>query len=202
LETIMKVRVVALSLTLVAAPTVGTAQHTGAAGAVPSTVAPREASQFDFLLGQWELDVRPAVSSLAARIHGVPKMVGTWKAWRAFDGFGVEDELRISDESGNPRTLAHALRVYDVAARHWTNTTLDVYRATFASSAAEWISSQMTSTTRGTDKDGKAFVARSRFSDITPASFRYVQERSMDDGRTWSETLRIQAKRTAASASR
>jgi hypothetical protein len=198
----MKVRAVVLSMAVICAPAVASAQHAGGAAPAPRTVAPREAAQFDFLIGQWALDVRPAVSSLAARIHGVPKLVGTWKAWRAFDGFGVEDELRISDESGNPRTLAHALRVYDGAARHWTNTTLDVYRATFVSSAAEWSTGQMTSTSRGTDKDGKAYVARARFSDITPTSFRYLQERSMDEGRTWTETLRIQAKRTAASATR
>ena len=148
------------------------------------------------------LEVRPAVSGLAARIHGVPKLVGTWKAWRAFDGFGVEDELRISDESGNPKTLAHATRVYDAAGRRWTTSTLDVYRATFGASTAEWAENRMTSTSRGTDKDGKPFVTRTRFSDITPTSFRFVQERSTDDGRTWTETLRIQAKRTAPTAAR
>ena len=186
---------------IAAAPLAAAAQHAGGSPA-PSTVAPREASQFDFLVGQWQLEVRPAVSSLAARIHGVPKLVGTWKAWRAFDGFGVEDELRISDEPGNPKTLAHAARVYDPAARRWTMSTLDVYRATFVASTAEWAESQMTATSRGTDKEGKPFVTRARFSDITPTSFRFVQERSTDDGRTWTETLRIQAKRTAPTAAR
>jgi hypothetical protein len=192
-----------LVLTAIAiTPLVAAAQHAGSGSPAPSTVAPREASQFDFLIGQWQLEVRPAVSSLAAKIHGVPKLVGTWKAWRAFDGFGIEDELRIVDQSGNPKTLAHALRVYDAAARRWTSSTLDVYRATVVASTAEWGSNQMTATSRGTDKDGKPFVARTRFTDITPASFRFVQERSTDDGRTWTETLRIQAKRTAPTAAR
>ena len=198
----MNGRVLLVSLSLVALPAGAYAQHAGAAAPSPSTVAPREASQFDFLIGQWQLEVRPAVSGLAARIHGVPKLIGTWKAWRAFDGFGIEDELRISDESGNPRTLSHALRVYDATDRRWNTSMLDVYRTTFTSSTAEWAQNQMTSTSRGTDKDGKAFLSRSRFGDITSTSFRYVQERSTDDGRTWSETLRIQAKRTAPTATR
>jgi hypothetical protein len=183
------------------APVAAKGQHAGGAPS-PSTVAPREASQFDFLIGQWQLEVRPAASSLAAKIHGVPKLIGTWKAWRALDGFGIEDELRISDESGNPRTLAHAVRVYDAAARRWTTSTLDVYRATFGTSTAEWVENQMTATSRGTDKDGKPVVTRIRFSDITATAFRFVQERSTDEGRTWAETLRIQAKRTAPTAGR
>jgi len=186
---------------LAAAPIAAAAQHAGGSPA-PSTVAPREASQFDFLIGQWQLEVRPAISSLAARIHGVPKLIGTWKAWRAVDGFGIEDELRISDESGNPKTLAHAVRVYDAAARRWTTSTLDVYRAVFGTSTGEWAENQMTATLRGTDKDGKPSMTRTRFSDITPTSFKFTQERSADDGRTWTETLRIQAKRSAATAAR
>ena len=74
------------------------AQHGG--GVPQSRTAPAEAAQFAFLIGQWELAVHPAASNLAQKIHGVPKLVGTWKAWRAFDGFGVEDEMRITDESG------------------------------------------------------------------------------------------------------
>jgi len=186
---------------LAAAPIAAAAQHAGGSPA-PSTVAPREASQFDFLIGQWQLEVRPAISSLAARIHGVPKLIGTWKAWRAVDGFGIEDELRISDESGNPKTLAHAVRVYDAAARRWTTSTLDVYRAVFGTSTGEWAENQMTAALRGTDKDGKPSMTRTRFSDITPTSFKFIQERSADDGRTWTETLRIQAKRSAATAAR
>ena len=186
---------------IIAAPIAAAAQHAGGSPA-PSTVAPREASQFDFLVGQWQLEVRPAVSSLAAKIHGVPKLIGTWKAWRAVDGFGIEDELRISDESGNPKTLAHAVRVYDAVRRHWTTSTLDVYRAAFGTSTGEWAENQMTATLRGTDTDGRPSMTRTRFSDITPTSFRFIQERSADDGRTWTETLRIQAKRTAPTAAR
>ena len=197
----MNARVLLVVSALAALPTLANAQHAGGAPA-PSTVAPREASQFDFLIGQWQLEVRPAVPGLAARIHGVPKFIGTWKAWRAFDGFGIEDELRISDESGNPRTLSHAVRVYDATARRWSTSALDVYRSTFTSSTAEWAQNQMTTTSRATDKDGKPYLARARFSDITATGFRFVQERSTDDGRTWSETLRIQAKRTAATAPR
>ena len=72
------------------------------AAAAPSTTAPAEARQFDFLVGQWELEVKPKVNAMIAMFHGTPKLAGSWKAWRALDGFGIEDEVRIVDASGNP----------------------------------------------------------------------------------------------------
>lgn len=178
------------------------AQHDRGGQATTRSV-PAEAAQFAFLLGQWDLVVRPEASGLAARIHGVPKMAGTWKAWRALDGFGIEDELRITDASGNPRALSHAVRYYDAAARGWTASSIDVYRGRFTSSSSQWGDGAMTSTSRGTDADGKAYVTRSRFHDITPTAFKFRQDRSTDEGKTWKEgVLSIEAKRVAAVAPR
>lgn len=177
------------------------AQHGGGTASLRS--APREAAQFGFLVGQWELIVRPAASGLAQKIHGVPKLVGTWKAWRAFDGFGVEDEMRITDEAGNPRSLSHAMRYYDAAAMRWTTSVLDVYRGVFTMSTALWRDSTMTVTSRGADAEGKPYLSRARYSDITPTGFRFRQDRSTDNGVTWTEgVLTIEAKRVAATAPR
>ena len=177
------------------------AQHGGSAPAVKP--APPEARQFAFLVGQHELVVKPAATTLATRIHGVPKMIGTWKGWRAMDGYGIEDELRITDESGNPRTLSHAMRYYDASARKWMGSAVDVYRGVFTTSAGEWRDNALTMTSRGVDGDGKPYVSRATYFDITPMSFRYRQDRSTDDGKTWKEgVLSIEAKRVAAAAPR
>jgi len=181
---------------LLTIPAAAAAQHGGAAAARPVSTAPREAAQYDFLIGQWELVVRPQAQGVAARIHGAPRLVGTWKAWRALDGWGVEDELRIMDGSGNPLSLAHSVRVYDAAALRWSLSTLDVYRGRFTAATAEWRDGQMHLSGRGTDAEGRPYVSRTRFYDITPASFRMQQDRSVDDGRTWTEAvLRIEARR-------
>lgn len=188
---------------LLAMPTVLAAQHAGGGTGPPIHTAPKEAAQFDFLIGQWELTVKPKVASLAARIHGAPKLLGTWKAWRAFDGFGVEDELRIVDGSGNPNSLNHTIRAYDAGAKRWTVSGLDVYRARFTTATAEWRDGQMHLAGKGTDAEGKAYLTRTRFTDIAPTSFRMQQDRSTDDGRTWTEAvLTIEAKRVAATAPR
>ena len=175
------------------------AQHGGATPAPPS--APAEARQHDFLVGQWELEVKVPAQGLAQKIHGAPKLAGSWKAWRAFDGFGVEDELRITDVAGNPLSVLHSMRFYDRTTRQWSISALEVYRGRFQTATAEWKDGAMVQSSRGSDADGKPYLTRTRFSDITATSFRFQQDRSYDEGKSWTEgTLRIAAKRIAASA--
>ena len=186
---------------LLLSPTLLSAQHRPTAPP-PVRSAPVEARQFAFLIGQWELVVKPQAVGLGQRIHGVPKLLGTWKAWRALDGWGITDELRITDESGNPRELAHAVRLYDATTRRWNVSRADVNRSTFQSSTGEWKDGNMTMTASDTDGKGKTFMSRARYFDITPTSFRFQQERSFDRGAKWTQTLSIEAKRVAAVAPR
>lgn len=187
-------------------PSLAFAQHAGPGDAQTNTTPPAEAKQFNFLVGQWELDVQPAISSLAAAVHGQPKFAGSWKAWPALDGWGIEDELRISDKDGNPRGIAHTVRVYDATRKRWTNSNLDVWRATFTASTAEWRQGasgpEMITMGRGVDQNGNVFASRTRFYDIKPNSFRADSERSTDDGKSWTVVRRIVAKRVAAVAPR
>jgi hypothetical protein len=176
------------------------AQHGG--GPAPSHTAPAEAAQYSFLVGQWDLVVKPAATGLAQKIHGTPKLIGTWKAWREFDGWGVEDELRITDASGNPVGLNHAMRYYDATLNKWRGIGLDVYRSVVTNSIAEMRGTVMVSNSSGRDPDGKAYLSRARYTDITPNSFTFVQEKSEDNGKTWDENLTIEAKRTASLAPR
>ncbi|HEY2396325.1 MAG TPA: hypothetical protein VGH81_10160 [Rudaea sp.] len=192
----------ALALTLLLSPAVACAQH-GGSSAMPSTAAPAEARQFDFLIGQWEVEVKPKVGGLAAMIHGTPKLAGSWKAWRSLDGFGIEDELRIADASGNPMSLNQALRVFDRSQNRWTIVGLDVYRARFSNSTAQWSDTEMRVDGNGVDGDGKPYVSRVRYFAISADAFRMQQDRSLDNGQTWDEAvLTIDAHRVAARAAR
>jgi hypothetical protein len=178
------------------------AQHPGGGDTVGETRAPREATQYDFLVGQWELTVTPKVSGLVGLIHGAPKLRGSWKGTRALDGWGVEDELRIADESGNPVAYTHFVRMYDAKAKRWVVSAMDVFRKRATISAAEWQGGEMVSTTDGLDPDGKAYRTRTRITDISPAAFHFQQDVSYDKGATWDEAhLVIDAKRTSGSAS-
>ncbi|RZI93573.1 MAG: hypothetical protein EOP39_31290, partial [Rubrivivax sp.] len=168
------------------------AQHGGAAPA--AAAVPAEAAQFDFLVGQWELEVAPKVGGLAAMIHGAPKLVGSWKAWKAFDGHGLDDELRIFDASGNPLSLNHSLRIFDAKARRWQISGLDVYRARFGSSSGTWQGGEMRLEGSGQNAEGKPMLTRTRFMEITPDRFKMRQDRSLDNGANWEEgTLTVVA---------
>ncbi len=190
-----------LLLVLLASP-LAAQQHKGR-GPTPATAPPREVSQFDFLLGQWELTVTPKVSGLAARIHGVPKLLGTWKAWKVLDGHVIEDELRIVDGSGNPNALSMSLRLWSIAEGKWLISATDAFRGRQTTATAFLQGGDMIVQGRGTDAAGKPTLTRSRFTAITPNAFTFAQDRSEDDGRTWDDkVLTIQARRVAATAPR
>lgn len=167
---------------------------------------PPEAAQFDFLVGHWELEVAPKVNGFVAMIHGTPKLVGSWKAWRAFDGHGVDDELRILDASGNPRSLSHSQRIFDAKTKRWLVSGLDVYRARFGSSSGNWQGGQggeMRLEGSGQNAEGKPVLTRTRFFEIGADRFKMRQDRSTDNGASWEEgTLTIVAKRAAKKAVR
>lgn len=190
------------ALALLATP--AAAQHsTGGSAPRAISTAPREATQFDFLIGQWEVEVTPKVAGLAARIHGAPKLSAVWKAWRAMDGFGIEDELRIVDGSGNPNAFLRTTRLFDATQSKWSQMSLDVYRARFTPATAEWAGGEMRIRSSGRDAEGVAYVQRVRFYDITPTSFKYQADRSTDGERTWeTATLRMEARRVSATAPR
>jgi hypothetical protein len=198
-ETVMLIRLLCTVLTLL--PLAAFAQHGG--GSAADRAPPPEARQFDFMVGEWTLDVKPKVGGLAATLHGVPKLTGTWKARRAFDGFGVDDDLRIVDASGNPVSLGRALRIWSTAEKRWLVTALDVYRARFTASTGHWDGSAMTQNGSGIDRENNRYLTRTRFHDIGADRFVMTQDRSYDAGTTWDEgALVIEATRAATGANR
>jgi hypothetical protein len=199
----MHVRGIILIAILALSPAAARAQHDGGDASTLNTRAPREASQYDFLVGQWELAVTPKVSGLVARIHGVPRLRGSWKGARALDGWGVEDELRIADESGNPIAYTHFTRIYDGTAKHWIVSAVDVYRQRLTTSSAQWQNGEMLTIADAIDPGGKPYRSRTHITDITSTSFHYSQDVSHDGGVTWElGHLVMDAKRVTGTASR
>lgn len=193
-----------LTLALATLTRCGAVQAQAHGSAAPPQAPPREAAQFDFLLGQWELEVSvKAAGGLAALLHGTPRLAGMWKAWRALDGFGIEDELRIVDTAGNPVAFSHSLRAYDARQRRWSIVSMDAYRARPSQSVATWQDGEMRGSGSGSSADGKPVQTRTRFFEIGGERFRMRQDRSLDDGASWDEAvLAVQARRLAAKAPR
>lgn len=177
---------------------------TGAQAAAPaaaSAVAPTEAHQFDFMLGQWKIEVHPAVNSLIAMIHGTPKLTGTWQAKRSANGLGIEDESRIIDGSGNPVSVLRSQRAWVAADRRWKISGMDILSKRTTSAIAHWTGREMQVIGSYVDEDGTPTQTRTRYCDITPHSFRMIQDRSTDHGKTWDEgKLTINAVRSGSVA--
>lgn len=174
------------------------AQHS--AGAQPAAALPAEARQFDFLIGQWEVELTPKVNGLVAMIHGTPRLLGTWKAWPAFDGLGIDDELRVTDGSGNPVLLSHSMRIFDPQKQRWAISALDVYRARFSTAVAIGQGEEIFVGGSGSDGEGRPYRSRSRFHAINQDSFEMQQDRSFDAGASWEEAAVVVVARRVASA--
>jgi hypothetical protein len=198
----MDVRKLSLACALALSPLALPAQHIIGAPSI-STRAPGEATQYDFLVGEWALAITPKVSGLVARIHGVPRLHGTWKGSRALDGWGVEDELRIMDESGNPIAYTHFMRIYDATAKHWIVTAIEVYHQRVTTSIAQRLGNEMSTIADGIDPEGRPYRSRTHITDISANGFHYSQDISHDGGKTWEEGhLVMDAKRVTAAASK
>ena len=116
------------------------------------------------------------------------------------DGHAIEDELRIVDGSGNPTALSLAIRAWNATERRWVTTAVDGQRGRLSTGTAVMTQGRMELTGKGSEPGA---LTRSRFTDITPTSFKFVQDRSSDDGKTWDEAaLVIEAKRVSATAPR
>jgi len=176
----------------------------GAQPAVPAAapvVSPAESRQFDFMLGQWTIDVHPKVSGLVAMIHGTPKLIGTWRAKRSANGLGIEDESRIIDGSGNPVSVMRSQRTWVAADKRWKISGLDTLRKRNSSATGRWTGSEMQVIGSYVDEDGTPTRTRTRYCQITPNSFRMIQDRSTDNGKSWDEgMLTIDAKRSSSVA--
>jgi hypothetical protein len=182
-------------------PLLALAQQTADAPTASIEAAAVEAQQFDFLLGQWELDVHPKVGGLVAMIHGTPRLLGTWKAWRTPDGLGIDDELRIVDASGNPISSNRSHRTYVAAERHWAISGGDASRGRSSMATGLWRNGEMHMEGRSSEAQGASMLIRTRYYDIRKDGFRMQQDRSTDDGKSWDEgVLTIDARRVAATA--
>jgi hypothetical protein len=186
-------------LTLVlTCPVAAIAQDGVETAARSASSIPAEAKQFDFLLGQWQLEVHPKVSSLAAIIHGAPRLLGTWRAQRTSDGLGIEDEMQIVDASGNPISLNRAQRVYAPAQGLWKISGRDVTHDRSSEATGKWQGGEMRVDGHFSDAE-RTTLTRTRYYGISADAFHMQQDRSIDNGQTWEEaSLTIDAKRVAA----
>jgi hypothetical protein len=149
---------------------------------------PTEAHEFDFLLGAWDIDIASKDPNLP------PKMRGRWTAKRGGDGFLIEDEYRVFDDSGGTAYLGETFRAYDVAAKRWEFRFVEPFTGKWHEGTGHREGNEM-----HLEQRGPSSILRIRYYNIGSDRFSWVGDMSFDGGKTWLEaTLRIEARRASA----
>ena len=153
---------------------------------------PEEASQFDFLLGEWQARTtryRPDGSE----IGGYP---GTWRARHLHDGRMILDEFTARLEDGSEISYMATLRTFSPATRRWEMTFLIAHQPQLITSfSGSFEDGEMKLEGSGRTLAGQPVLARVRFFEITPTSFQWETRVSLDRGATWYRDSAIAAHR-------
>jgi hypothetical protein len=159
---------------------------------------PPEASQFDFLLGEWTVDVASKAPGTPPQYHGV------WRAAKTLNDLGIVDEYGVGDDAGRIVYAGTTLRVFDTKAATWTTRYVDQ----FGGETGRWSElvgvkegQEMHVEQRGQGPDGRTTMLKIRYYNIQPNHFSWAADHSSDGGATWRrDYLRIEATRRSKTA--
>jgi len=151
---------------------------------------PKEAAQFDFLLGEWDARTTRYRSD-GSELGGYG---GTWRARHLHDARIVLDEFTARLDDGSEISYMATLRTYSLATERWEMTFLIAHQPQLITSfSGVFEDGEMRLDGSGRTLAGQPVVARVRFFDITPRSFQWENRVSLDDGATWYRDSAISA---------
>lgn len=160
----------------------------------PNPNAPKEISQFAFLIGKWRCD---------AKIKGEN---GTWQLFQAtwigryiLDGYVIADEFRMTDSSGKLVMLGQNYRSYSSDRRSWIMKWHEALTSTWLDLGPAELGGVRVSDTSITFKGHfpPNEIHRMTYSNISEDHFTWKGERSLDGGNTWADMMVIEAHRIA-----
>lgn len=157
----------------------------------PNSKAPKELSQFQFLVGKW-------------KCHGYTKgengkkieWDSYWEGYYSLNGFAFVDDFTTLDSNGDFSFIGTAYRIYDENEKKWKIQFLDALKQKWIQIEGKMIDGEMCLNSFGTDNKGKDFISKIFFTDITKNSFTWRYDISYDNGKTWiKKKLLIKAQR-------
>ena len=127
---------------------------------------PPEAAQFDFWIGDWD-------ASWGEDLHGANRITKRW------------DLVVVEEFDGKPGMAleGHSVSVYDANAKQWKQTWVD-NQGGYLDFTGGFADGKMT-LSRSLQKDGRTIHQRMVWYDITPDTFKWNWERSLDNGENW-----------------
>jgi len=154
--------------------------------------APPESRQFDFLIGEWDVDV--------TRYQGDGSVLmrhrAGWSAKYLNEGRMIIDDFKPRAPTGQDVASIVTLRTYSVTMRRWEMTFLTALEpAMNAEFHGEYKDGEMLLEASGRNQAGNMIKNRIRFFDIEPDSFNWESRISQDDGKTWNRMVTLTARR-------
>jgi len=167
----------------------------------PNRNAPRELSQFAFLIGTWQCESR--VKGPDGEYRTYP---ATWVARYILDGYVIADEFRQLGPAGEVAQLGQSLRSYNTDQKAWIIKWLDALDSTWLELGPEDLGGVRVQGgvityqhRRPRGRAGRLFPLQSlfrlTFSNISEDHFTWRAELSTDGGETWAEVQVIEASR-------
>lgn len=152
---------------------------------------------YGWLVGSWELDVTGFLPDGSQR-----RRPGEWHFAWALEGRAIQDvwivpprgAARNSDAAANVNAYGTTLRVYDPRIDAWRIQWTDPVTQTYFTMIGRKQGDDIVQLGKGPDGN----LIRWSFSEITPQSFRWRGEVSVDDGATWRRNVEFFARRIAA----
>ncbi len=158
-----------------------------------SPTAPPELSQFAFLIGKWQCQVK-----LKGEGGAWQNLSATWEGRYVLDGYAIADEYRMMTPAGELLVLGLNLRAYDAKKQSWNMKWLNALAGTWTDLGPEELG--------GVTVEGKTIsymmkepvaqhaFTRVAYTSVSPDHFTWRGERS-NDRKQWEEFLVIEAYR-------
>jgi hypothetical protein len=161
----------------------------------PNPKAPPELSQFAFIIGTWLCDVK------------VKGEAGTWQPYQAtwagryiLDGYVIADEYRMTNQEGELIVQGMNFRSYSVEKKTWIMKWLNARDSFWLELGPEELGgvrvTPKTITFNLVDTFASNALSRVTFSNISASHFTWREDKSLDQGKTWTEFVVIEAHRT------
>lgn len=145
--------------------------------------APPETAQFNFLIGDWDCNMKFLIAKDKYKTTKTK-----WYAYYTLDGYAIQDDAI------GPGFRGTTYRTYNPRKKKWIMKWIPANQGNPWDIEAEFVNGEIHATTEGQDQFGK-FMDKIFFYDIKPKSFSWRQERSYDQGKTWTLWAEIKAKR-------
>ena len=157
----------------------------------PNPEAPAQLSQFAFLIGDWSCTTKFMKQDGKSYREGTAEWIGVY----TLDGCAIQDYWIGHGPQGKDYYGTN-IRSFDQKTGKWTNRWLPAGTLQWSSFESEMKDGKMVMIGGGGTSPRGDFISRNTFYEIGPDSWRWRQDRSYDQGKTWFEGVGfIDAKR-------